>query len=117
MKKVIQLESIALFAFGIFLFSQLEFAWWYFPALILLPDLSMIGYAFGNKVGAILYNFFHHQLLGIGIYILGFYGENQWMELMGIILFAHSAMDRIFGYGLKYYSGFRDTHLGRIGKD
>jgi hypothetical protein len=25
-------------------------------------------------------------------------------------------MDRLFGYGLKYDSGFGDTHLGRIGR-
>jgi hypothetical protein len=26
-----------------------------------------------------------------------------------------SAFDRLLGYGLKYSSDFRDTHLGRIG--
>jgi hypothetical protein len=37
--------------------------------------------------------------------------------LAGIILFAHSSMDRLFGYGLKYFTGFSDTHLGKIGKE
>jgi hypothetical protein len=27
----------------------------------------------------------------------------------------HIAIDRVLGYGLKLPSGFRDTHLGRIG--
>lgn len=29
--------------------------------------------------------------------------------------FPHAAMDRIFGYGLKYEKGFKYTHLGEIG--
>jgi len=32
-----------------------------------------------------------------------------------IILFGHSSMDRIFGYGLKTNQGFKFTHLGTIG--
>lgn len=116
MKKIVSLESLGLFLLSIFLFSQLSYAWWVFPALLLLPDLSMIGYAFGPKFGAILYNIFHHQLLGIALYLVGIYGQLEVLQLIGIILFAHSAMDRIFGYGLKYYSGFQDTHLGKIGK-
>ncbi len=32
------------------------------------------------------------------------------------IQLGHSAMDRVFGYGLKYTTGFQDTHLGKIGK-
>ncbi|HAJ82706.1 MAG TPA: DUF4260 domain-containing protein, partial [Zunongwangia profunda] len=33
------------------------------------------------------------------------------------ILFGHSAMDRIFGYGLKYEDNFKNTHMGWFGKD
>jgi hypothetical protein len=116
MKRIISLESLGLFLLSIYLFSLLSYPWWVFPALLLLPDLSMIGYAFGPKVGAILYNFFHHQFLGIALYLIGFYFQVEVLQLLGIILFGHSAMDRIFGYGLKYFTGFQDTHLGRIGK-
>ena len=31
-------------------------------------------------------------------------------------LLAHTGMDRAVGYGLKYPTGFSDTHLGRIGR-
>jgi uncharacterized protein DUF4260 len=30
------------------------------------------------------------------------------------VWFAHIGMDRMAGYGLKYASGFKDTHLGRV---
>ena len=36
--------------------------------------------------------------------------------LGGLILFGHSSMDRILGYGLKYPDSFEHTHLGMIGK-
>ncbi len=116
MKIVLQLEEVALFLLGIFLFNHLNFEWWWFLALILVPDLSMIGYAFGNKVGAFLYNVFHHKGIALLIYGLGCYFSIEVVQLAGIILFSHSAMDRIFGYGLKYDKGFKYTHLCEIGK-
>lgn len=115
MKTVVSLENLGLFVLSIYLFSLLDFSWWWFPALLLLPDLSMIGYAFGNKIGAILYNLFHHQGIAIIVYLLGIYLNNEVLQLTGIIFFAHSVMDRFFGYGLKYFSGFKDTHLGKVG--
>jgi Domain of unknown function (DUF4260) len=116
MKKLLTLEEIAQFLLGIFLFSRLDFAWWWFPALILAPDLSMLGYLVNPKIGAWLYNFFHHKLLAIIVFVLGYYVDNQTLTLAGTILFSHSAMDRIFGYGLKYEDAFTNTHLGKIGK-
>jgi hypothetical protein len=77
----------------------------------------MIGYAAGNRVGAIAYNLAHHKGIAIVVYLLGLYTVNENMELAGLILFGHSSMDRGMGYGLKYFSGFQDTHLGRIGKN
>ena len=35
----------------------------------------------------------------------------------GAILVAHSGMDRMAGYGLKLPTSFKDTHMGRIGRD
>ncbi len=116
MKNSLKLEELAQFVFGIYLFSTLDFAWWWFPVLILLPDISMFGYAFGNKIGAYSYNFFHHKGVAILVYLLGIYTGNSVVELIGVILFAHSAMDRMLGYGLKYTTSFTDTHLGKIGK-
>ncbi|GGD51979.1 hypothetical protein GCM10011514_15290 [Emticicia aquatilis] len=116
MKKLLILEEIAQFLLGIFLFSQLNFAWWWFPALILVPDFSMVGYLINPKIGAWLYNFFHHKLLAVIVFVLGYYVDSQYVILAGVILFAHSAMDRIFGYGLKYEDAFSNTHLGKIGK-
>jgi hypothetical protein len=116
MKLLLKLEDLVEFVFAIFIFSYLDFAWWWFPAMILVPDLSMIGYAFNTKVGAVLYNFFHHKGLGIIVGMAGFVLGNQQLMFAGTILFGHSAMDRSFGYGLKYPDSFKNTHLGQIGK-
>ena len=116
MKTLIKLEELALFIFGIFLFAQLSYAWWWFPTLLLLPDIGMLGYLINDKIGAFTYNVFHHRGLAILIYLFGISLDLQLVQLVGIILFAHIAMDRIFGYGLKYFKGFKYTHLGEIGK-
>ncbi len=114
MKTTLKLEELALFLLGIFLFAQLPFTWWWFLVLILAPDIGMVGYLFGNKAGAISYNIFHHRGIAIAIYLLGIYLHSDTIQLMGIILFSHAAMDRIFGYGLKYEKGFKFTHLGEL---
>lgn len=115
-KLLIKSEELAMFLFTGFLFWNTDFAWWCFPALLLIPDISMIGYAINNKIGAYLYNFVHHKGLALLAYIVGFVMESPATELAGIILFAHSSMDRLFGYGLKHVSSFRHTHLGKIGR-
>jgi len=116
MNTLLKLEELGQFLLSIVLFSQLDYAWWVFPACLLLPDLSMIGYWAGPKTGAWLYNFFHHKFVAVAVLILGFYLNNPLISLIGIILFGHSAMDRFFGYGLKFKDDFKNTHLGWIGK-
>lgn len=117
MNNLLKLEELGQFLLSIILFNQLDYPWWVFPACILLPDLSMIGYLASAKIGALLYNFFHHKLVAITILIFGFWLNNPLLTLTGVILFGHSAMDRIFGYGLKFNDDFKHTHLGWIGKN
>ncbi|WKL47064.1 DUF4260 domain-containing protein [Flavobacterium pectinovorum] len=116
MKTVIKLEEVGLFILGIYLFSLLDYQWWWFLVLILAPDFSMLGYTFNNKTGAFIYNIFHHRGIAVLIYLTGCYLKLASLQLVGVILFSHSAMDRMFGYGLKYEQGFKYTHLGEIGK-
>lgn len=116
MKAILKLEELAQLLLGIYLFSLLPFSWWWFIALFFAPDIGMIGYLFGNKAGAWLYNIFHHKGLAILLYLLGIYFEMNSLQLVGIVLFAHASFDRCFGYGLKTEEGFKYTHLGMIGK-
>lgn len=115
MTTLIKIEEVILFLLGIYLFSLLHYSWWWFVGLILAPDIGMLGYIFGNRMGAIGYNLFHHKGLAIAIYLIGIYLSLPLCQLIGIILFSHASLDRIFGYGLKYNKGFKYTHLGEIG--
>ena len=115
MKTVIRLEELGMLLLSLVLFSTTGYAWWWFPALILLPDLSMIGYLFNTGIGAVLYNVVHHKGVAIVVYLVGFYLVEPLVQMIGIILFAHSSMDRMFGYGLKFSDSFQHTHLGWIG--
>jgi len=116
MKNLIKLEEAAMFLLSLSLLSRLPYAWYWWLVWILAPDLSMLAYLAGNRVGASCYNFVHHKAVAIVVYLTGLYTYNPALEFTGLILFGHSCMDRGMGYGLKYFSGFQDTHLGKIGK-
>ncbi|TDN89109.1 uncharacterized protein DUF4260 [Salegentibacter sp. 24] len=115
MNTTLKLEELAMLVLGVFVFTQLDFAWWWFLVLFFTPDFGMQGYLLGNKIGALIYNLFHHKGLAVVLWLLGFYFHNEVFQLIGVILFSHAAFDRILGYGLKYEKGFKFTHLGEIG--
>jgi hypothetical protein len=114
---LLRIEELLMFLLGIYLFFLLDYNGWWFVGLILVPDIGMLGYLLGNSAGAIGYNLFHHKGLAIIIYFIGIYLSLPLCQLIGIILFSHASMDRIFGYGLKYNKGFKFTHLGEIGRN
>ena len=115
MKTLIKIEELFFFLFSIYLFTRLDMSWWWFPVLLFTPDLGMIGYLSNPKIGAIIYNIVHHRAVSITIYILGAIINSQLIQLIGIILFAHSTIDRVFDYGLKHFDNFKHTHLSEIG--
>ena len=115
-RSLLKLEEILMLVLGVYLFSLLPIAWWWFLVLLLTPDIGMLGYLAGATAGAFTYNLFHHKGLAIAIYLLGAYLTSPMIQLTGVILFSHSALDRALGYGLKYDKGFKYTHLGEIGQ-
>ncbi|NEM98468.1 DUF4260 domain-containing protein [Pontibacter burrus] len=117
MKTLLKLEDLAKLVFAYVGTLYLGFEWWLFFALLLAPDLGMLGYLVNPKVGAWLYNLFHHQGVAIIVGILGLYMGQEHLQFAGLLLFGHSAMDRALGYGLKYNDHFKHTHLGWIGPE
>jgi len=116
MKSILKLEEAAMLILSIYALSLLHVSWWVYLLILIAPDISFIGYSGGNKVGAFCYNLFHHKGIAIAIFITGFIFKNEWLQIIGIILFGHSSLDRMLGYGLKLNEGFKYTHLGMIGK-
>jgi hypothetical protein len=109
-------EGVAVFAAGLVGFLALGIPWYAFPLLLLVPDISAIGYFGGPRIGAIAYNIAHDLFTGTAIAGVGLALGSVPVMAIGAILVAHSGMDRLAGYGLKLPTSFQDTHLGRIGK-
>lgn len=116
MKNLLRLEELAMFIGSIYLLSIFDVSWWIYLILFLGPDIGMLGYLINNKTGAVSYNIFHHKAIAIAVYAAGIYYQDEVVQIAGVILFGHSSMDRILGYGLKYFEGFKHTHLGLVGK-
>lgn len=122
-RTLLRIEGLALFAAALLLYEHSGASWKLFLVLILVPDLSFAFYLFGPRAGAIAYNAAHST---VGAFVLALVSQSG-LSIAGLgsasalfpialIWFAHVGFDRALGYGLKYASGFSDTHLGRIGR-
>lgn len=116
MKSLLKIEEAFLFALAIYFNTLLPFPTWYFWALFLLPDISMLGYLANPRIAAICYNIAHHKGLALAVFFAGTFLIIPELTLAGVVLFGHSSFDRIVGYGLKFSDDFKNTHLGWIGK-
>jgi Domain of unknown function (DUF4260) len=50
----------------------------------------------------------------IGLAVGGAISGERLLTQLGLIWLAHIGADRLLGYGLKYPTSFKDTHLQRI---
>ena len=117
-KSILRLEGLALLVAALFFYAQSGAPWKLFAVLFLAPDLSFAFYLFGSRVGAIAYNAVHST---IGPFLLALASQTDIVREVhllpiALIWFAHVGFDRALGYGLKYASGFFDTHLGTAGR-
>ncbi len=115
MKWMLKTEEGLLFLLFWTLSQQLNYPGWIFWAWLLAPDLGLIGYLMGPRAGAATYNLTHHKGIAVGLYLVGMIAEQPLLQMTGLVMLAHSSMDRVFGYGLKYPDSFHNTHLGLIG--
>lgn len=99
---------------SILAFSLQGQEWWLYPLLLFVPDVFMLGYLKNTWAGATLYNAGHSYLLPALVIFSGWYRLHPLSIAIGLIWLGHVGMDRFFGYGLKYDSGFKHTHLGDL---
>lgn len=112
----LRIEGAVLLALATFLYVRKEGGWLLFLVLLLAPDVGILGYVRGTRVGAVVYNVFHTYLPPAALAVIGILSGWRLPVLIALIWFAHIGMDRMLGYGLKRTSGFQETHLGRIGR-
>jgi hypothetical protein len=111
---LLRIEGAALLAASVVLYWLNGGSWWLFTLLLLTPDVSMLGYLFSSQIGAALYNAFHSYPLPVALGIFGSLWSTPLAVAIALVWLAHIGMDRLAGFGLKYPSGFKDTHLGRM---
>jgi Domain of unknown function (DUF4260) len=96
------------------LYFYADFPWWLLLVLALAPDLSMIGFAAGQDVGTATYNAAHTYAVPFALGAVGVVAETDLAVQLALVWITHIGVDRTIGYGLKYPSGFKDTHLQRV---
>ena len=112
----LRLEGVAALVAGTAEYASLGGSWlWFLPALLVV-DASAVGYLANPRLGAFTYDLAHNWAVGLAILGLGLALSLPVVGLAGTVVIAHIGMDRSVGYGLKLGSGFKDTHLGRIGR-
>ena len=109
-----KIESAAIFIALLAAYYELDFSWIWFFMLILLPDIFMLGYLKDLRVGAFVYNIGHSYFSPIAVWFLSHHLQSDIWIALSIIWGIHIAADRMFGFGLKLPSGFKDTHLGKL---
>lgn len=109
-KVLIRTENLAIMAAALAAYEWLDASWWLFALMFLVPDISMIGYLRGPRLGAAIYNAFHWYGLPIALVAFGFYGYST-SAAIGLTWAAHIGLDRALGFGLKYPDGFKANHL------
>jgi len=115
-RMLLRAEGLAGFLIMVLLYVWTGGPWWLFLVLFLVPDLAFFGYLAGPRVGSLVYNALHVTLAPA---ILGGIALVAGWPLgvsIALIWAAHIEFDRALGYGLKYATGFGDTHLSRFGK-
>lgn len=108
---LLRLEGLAVLLGAVTLYASLDLSWWLFAGLLLAPDVFMVGYLSGPRLGALLYNTGHTYVVPLGLGAVAYTASAPWAGAVAVIWVAHIGMDRALGYGLKHPSGFHDTHL------
>jgi hypothetical protein len=111
----LRLEGLAAVALSAVFYARTGASWWLFAALWLAPDLSMLGYLAGPKLGARIYNAIHSYVTPATLAVTGLLLKSPAILPYALIWMNHIGVDRVMGYGLKYPQGFKFTHLGTLG--
>jgi Domain of unknown function (DUF4260) len=111
---LLHVEGAAILFVTIILFAQGHFHWWLYALLLLAPDLFMLGYLANAQVGSAMYNLAHTLTVPLALLAVGLVMPAPQVFPYGLIWLSHIGLDRMLGYGLKYPTRFKDTHLQHV---
>ncbi|MBX3062883.1 MAG: DUF4260 domain-containing protein [Anaerolineae bacterium] len=109
-----RLEAIAIAAAAVIAYAYLRGDGVFFIVLLFLPDVSMIGYLANPRVGSVIYDAVHTYLVPAVLLLVGLAFGSLVAVQIALIWITHIGIDRLMGYGLKYPTAFKDTHIQRI---
>lgn len=109
-KYILRAEAVFVFLVAVVIYAKLGFSWWTFGLLLFAFDISMAGYGLNPKIGALLYNAAHTYIAPFLLVGMWYFVQDETLLCVALIWFAHIAMDRAIGYGLKLQE-FKSTHL------
>jgi hypothetical protein len=111
---LLRVEELFLLTAAVLLYAHFHFSWLLFAILFLAPDLFMLGYLANPRLGSAIYNLGHVLFLPVALFLAAHYTNRPTFSAIALIWFAHIAWDRLLGYGLKYPTRFKDTHLQHL---
>jgi hypothetical protein len=111
---LLQVEGAVVFALALVVYWRLDGNWLIFVVLVLGPDLGMLGYVRNARLGSATYNLFHTYAVPLLVAAAGLLGGISLLVSLAVIWVAHIGADRAMGFGLKYPTDFKDTHLQHL---
>jgi hypothetical protein len=111
---LLHLEGAAILALSVFFYHRLHGSWLLFAILFLAPDLFMLGYLANARIGSAVYNFAHTYVTAGILLVIAYLAAKPQLFPIALIWSAHIGFDRLLGFGLKYPTHFKDTHLQHV---
>jgi hypothetical protein len=111
---LLRIEGSLLLAVSIVCYHEIHASWILFAVLLLAPDLSMAGYLANAKIGTTIYNAVHTLTGPLLLLAYALLTAHASLLPYGLIWTTHLGMDRMLGFGLKYPTQFKDTHLQHV---
>lgn len=110
---ILHVEGAAVAVAAVALYFHAGYTWWLLVVLVLAPDLTLVGYLAGRRVGAAIYNVAHTSMPPVALGAVGAIAGTDIAVQLALIWITHIGIDRAIGYGLKYPTSFKETHLQR----
>ena len=111
---LLRMEGAVFFAAILYFYHLTGSSWGLFLGLFLWPDLGMLGYLISTRTGSNLYNLTHFAALPALLLAVSYAQHRTGLITFALIWLGHIEFDRALGYGLKFPTAFKDTHLQRV---
>jgi Domain of unknown function (DUF4260) len=113
-RSLLRLEGVAVAVAALVVYFWASHSWWLILVLAPAPDLAMAAYVSGPRIGAAAYDLVHTYAFPVVLGAGGLVADSDAAVAVALIWLTHIGVDRAVGYGLKYPTGFKDTHLQRV---